>query len=62
MLPASGAAIELTFTFDRAQIVRTWAGAIRPEFTATDGSITSKTQVGEQADSDPTHLETSCGA
>lgn len=65
-----GAAYELQFTLDRAVIVRTWANAIRPEFTFGAGSLTSTTKAslahGPDNDNDPntvpTAAETACGA
>jgi hypothetical protein len=65
-----GAVYELLFTFDRAVIDRTWAGAERAEATLASGSITSTTKVslkgGADDDDDPTTVpataETACGA
>lgn len=65
-----GAVYELKFTYDRAVIVRTWADAIRPEFTFGAGSLRSTTKVslahGADDDNDPNTppatAETACGA
>lgn len=65
-----GAAYELTFTFDRGVSERTWANAIRPEFTFGSGSITHTTKAsmahGPDDDNDPNTVpataETACGA
>ncbi len=57
---AGGAVYELAFTFDTGVPDLTWAQAAKPEFTLADGSMTSRTNVG-QNDSDETP-ETSCGA
>jgi hypothetical protein len=40
-----GAAYELKFTFDRGVYERTWANAIRPTTTVTDGLITGTDEI-----------------
>ncbi len=63
----SGAAYELTFTFDRAVMVATWAGAARP--STAIGGFTSTTKAsfkgGHDDDDDqttvPAGAETACG-
>jgi hypothetical protein len=65
-----GAVYELSFTFDRAVIDRTWANAAAEEFTITADHLTSTTKVsqaqGPDDDSDPNNVpaaaETACGA
>ena len=65
-----GAVYELLFTFDRGVAVKTWAGAIRPEFELAGGSVRSATKVslthGQDNDNDdttiPASAETACGA
>lgn len=56
---ANGAVYELSFTFDHAVEVRTWAGAALPESALT--AVTSRTQVSLLNEDTPS-AETACGA
>lgn len=57
-----GAVYELDLTFDRAVLVQTWAGEIRPEAALGANSIRSRTNVSLATDDDPTAAKTACGA
>lgn len=65
----AGAVYELTFSFDRAVAMRTWAGDARPEITLGAGAVRSRTALsiahGPDDDDDPNNVPatavTACG-